>query len=61
MDTKLEIGTVVKLKSGGPLMTICAGEEKNTHDENITVWAQWFTQDDVKYARFVIETLEVIG
>ena len=43
MTEEFEVGDRVRLKSGGPLMTVASIDETDTHG----VWCQWF-QDDGK-------------
>ena len=53
MDTKLSVGTVVELRSGGLYMTVTNVNAK-------TVDVAWFFAGDVKTAEFSPEALKVI-
>ncbi len=50
-----EIGTIVRLKSGGPEMT-CTIQVLG----NQSVECQWFVGDEVKCGSFPVESLEVV-
>ena len=41
MAENIEVGDLVRLKSGGPLMTVASTDEADTHG----VWCQWFRDD----------------
>ncbi|MGL5646545.1 MAG: YodC family protein [Clostridium sp.] len=49
----MQIGSVVRLKSGGPLMTIVG----NGFDGGYT--CRWFAGDEVKEGNFIPESLEL--
>ncbi|MCY4389218.1 MAG: DUF2158 domain-containing protein [Desulfurellaceae bacterium] len=52
----MEIGDVVRLKSGGPLMTITSTHED---EEGIkTAWCEWFKDDSPQARNFNIDSLE---
>ena len=48
---ELKVGDTVRLKSGGPLMTIESIEDKKA-------FCNWFSNDELKNGTFNIETLE---
>lgn len=43
--TSFKIGTTVRLKSGGPVMTV-TGVGTDTTKGHTVVWTSWFTKDD---------------
>ena len=51
VDKKLNEGDVVKLKSGGPLMTVVWINEQDV------VGCHWFKDDELKFERF--KTIEL--
>lgn len=61
---ELHVGDVVKLKSGGPDMTVMEYPVKIAHGENVTSHAicQWFDEDGKKsQGTFIVESLEKVN
>ena len=54
MAAKLKIGDVVRLKSGGPDMTVCEAKPE-FHDGQVR--CQWFGGRKLEYGYFPIESL----
>ena len=54
MDTKFKPGDTVRLKSGGPVMTV--GGYHKEHEKQVL--CSWFQGTDVKLAPFIEDTLE---
>lgn len=52
----LKVGDVVRLKSGGPKMTVSTVDEYNH-----IVYCKWFVHDELKSERFSPDSLEVIS
>tara|TARA_R110002074_G_scaffold54006_5_gene134916 strand:- start:5321 stop:5494 length:174 start_codon:yes stop_codon:yes gene_type:complete len=52
----IQKGDVVKLKSGGPEMTVT--KVGNDMFGVMTVWCSWFNKTDAKEGTFPIEALE---
>lgn len=50
MADSFNVGDVVQLKSGGPLMTV-------TEVEDTTVWCVWFDKTEQKGGSFIAATL----
>ena len=53
-DEQFPVGTIVKLKSGGPDMTV------QTNDEYGYVFAQWFAGKKLEKGRFPANSLDEI-
>lgn len=53
----IKSGSVVRLKSGGPLMTISRVWQKPCNDT--MAYCQWFTQELLQGDNFPVEVLEV--
>lgn len=51
-------GDVVKLKSGGPDMTVTDAQFDGDYG-GVRIMCIWFDKADVKYGTFVPETLEI--
>ena len=49
----MKVGDTVRLKSGGPLMTVSSLLESNE------IMCTWFNGDELKSAAFPIDTVEV--
>lgn len=50
--SEFKIGDIVRLKSGGPSLTVCA------HYPDSNLYCSWFTEDgEFKSNRFVVESL----
>lgn len=64
--SEFKVGTIVKLKSGGPEMTICGFYQSSTNNRYIeteqgdNVKCQWFAGKKLEYGFFPIESLEII-
>jgi uncharacterized protein YodC (DUF2158 family) len=56
MADQFKIGDTVKLKSGGPLMTV---EQSGDYLGEPRVWCVWFAKDEKKDATFPPEALEL--
>jgi uncharacterized protein YodC (DUF2158 family) len=54
----MEVGSVVRLKSGGPLMTINAMRNK---DGILMAWCDWFDAAEVKSGAFPVTSLESVN
>jgi uncharacterized protein YodC (DUF2158 family) len=50
-----KVGDLVRLKSGGPLMTV---SNVGTAGGQLAVWCVWFEKDDQKSATFPPDALE---
>lgn len=56
MTQEFPIGSVVKLKSGGPAMTVTTKPDRDIGGQ---VWCRWFASDDKRMdAPFPIEALD---
>ena len=55
--SKFTVGTVVKLKSGGPKMT-CTGAESDYNPGQVN--CQWFAGSNLKNRWFPPESLEIV-
>ncbi len=56
MAEKFKVGDTVRLKSGGPSMTVAA------HEEDIDlIICQWFDGEELKEGQFSPESLELVG
>ena len=55
MAEKFKVGDVVRLKSGGPNMTVLANEE----DIDFII-CQWFDGEELKDGNFSPESLELV-
>jgi len=53
-EDKFLIGTIVRLKSGGPDMTV------QTAPDNGKVWAQWFAGKKMERSVFPTESLDLV-
>jgi uncharacterized protein YodC (DUF2158 family) len=51
-----KIGDTVRLKSGGPLMTVTAVEKDDTKGQ--TVWTSWFANNKVDKGRYPASSLD---
>lgn len=51
-----KVGETVRLKSGGPLMTV--EKSRADVDGKPMAWVTWFKGEDVQRAHFPIDTLE---
>jgi len=58
MAREIEIGTVVRLRSGGPAMTI-TGKDKTASDKDL-VNVAWFESGRIEGGRFPPEALDVV-
>lgn len=61
---ELHVGDVVRLKSGGPEMTVIEHPLKIAHGENVASYAicQWFDEDGKKsQGTFIVESLEKVN
>jgi uncharacterized protein YodC (DUF2158 family) len=71
MDRKFKTGDIVRLKSGGPAMTVLEyevwqdvigsliGTAKPSHDTGL-VNCQWFKDDEIKKAKFHQDMLDLV-
>jgi uncharacterized protein YodC (DUF2158 family) len=59
MPSQFEVGLVVRLKSGGPKMTVIASEPYN--DGTVKVSCTWFSNDEPKSGTFIQEALTLEG
>lgn len=57
MDQELKIGSVVRLKSAGPPMTV-TGTFKNSAGDKNMVACYWFAGTDVKHESFPVDAVE---
>lgn len=55
MATEFKVGDVVRLKSGGPPMTVT---EVGKASEEPTIWCQWFEGADTKNGTFPPEAIK---
>lgn len=53
-STPIAAGDVVRLKSGGPMMTVSSVAERN---EKMTAWCDWFVNDEHKSNAFRVVQL----
>ncbi len=66
MNTKIKPGDLVKLKSGGPKMTVkgfkkIRGMKGNTIDYDIII-CQWFNDNnELNSQEFKVDTLEIVN
>lgn len=54
MDTDFAVGTIVKLKSGGPDMTVRTTEREGY------LYAQWFAGKKLEQGHFPVSSLEEV-
>jgi uncharacterized protein YodC (DUF2158 family) len=57
MADAIEVGAVVRLKSGGPLMTV---EEIEERSKGRAAVCSWFVNDKRERSTFLVSTLEVV-
>ncbi|WP_163267823.1 YodC family protein [Chelativorans alearense] len=50
MADEIKVGSVVRLKSGGPLMTV-SGIDKQMYEERLSAWCDWFIQDKAPWKK----------
>lgn len=61
MSTEFNVGTIVKLKSGGPDMTIRSiGKNYSTNKPDGYVDCQWFAGKKLEHGTFPKDSLEVV-
>lgn len=53
--SQFEVGTIVKLKSGGPEMTI-----QSFSNDGVSVYCQWFAGKKLEAGKFPLESVELI-
>lgn len=58
MDTKLTTGTVVRLKSGGPNMTVM--QDAPNDQSGVQIACSWFERTELRHGRFAQGALERI-
>lgn len=44
MSDEIKIGSTVKLKSGGPKMTV-SGIDKQMYEDRLSAWCDWFIEE----------------
>lgn len=62
MTTEIKAGSVVRLKSGGPKMTVDK-VSKQMYEDRLSAWCDWFIQDKAPWKKdhgvFPLTSLEV--
>jgi len=59
METPLyKIGDTVRLKSGGPLMTVVEVRSETSSGGKPLVWVKWFWENEVKQDSFPSDAIE---
>ncbi|MCK1681759.1 DUF2158 domain-containing protein [Bradyrhizobium sp. 147] len=60
-DQEIKAGSVVQLKSGGPLMTV---QQVADHWGTLTAWCDWFVQDKAPWKKehdtFPVTSLKLV-
>ncbi|PYE89603.1 DUF2158 domain-containing protein [Phyllobacterium leguminum] len=50
MAEEIKVGSVVRLKSGGPHMTV-SSVGKPTYSDTMSAWCDWFVQDKAPWKK----------
>ena len=62
MNDEIKVGDVVRLKSGGPKMTVST-VDKAQYEERLSAWCDWFVQDKSPWKKengvFPVTSLEL--
>jgi uncharacterized protein YodC (DUF2158 family) len=56
-EQQLKVGDTVRLKSGGPLMTVTGVGHDRNHKP--MVWCSWFTDNKEDRGTFPVEAVEI--
>jgi uncharacterized protein YodC (DUF2158 family) len=64
MSAEVEVGSVVRLKSGGPKMTVSEIGEQSLGSGTKYVWCDWFVQDKAPWKKdsgsFPLTSVELV-
>lgn len=50
MSEDIKVGDVVRLKSGGPRMTVST-VDKQLYEDRLSAWCDWFVQDKAPWKK----------
>ena len=61
MSTTFKIGDIVRLKSGGPDMTVTSVGQRHEESSQISAWCTWFPAPDSRKTEVLpIEALDLV-
>lgn len=64
MADEIKVGSVVRLKSGGPNMTVSTIDKQYGDEDRLSAWCAWFIQDKAPWKKedgvFPLTSLKLI-